>query len=111
GNILGAPGMERRRRTGEADRLAAEYRLAPVGFDQLNLRHPENRQDQAGQAGAAAEIDDAPRAGRQMAHELRGIEDMTLPDVADCIPADQIDAPVPGREQTDIVLEPRHCFT
>src|SRR6516225_4617565 len=44
---------------GDAHRLAQKGALPRIGLHQLDTRHPENRQDQPGEAGAAAEIDHA----------------------------------------------------
>ena len=62
-----------------AARFAEEGCLALVRLDKVNLAGAEDREDQAGQAGAAAQVDHHPGAARrgrgQMGHELGRVEE------------------------------------
>ena len=58
-----------------------------------------------------ADVEQYPRLRRNQRKELRRIEDMATPDIADRARSDQIDPAVPGTEQFDIDFQPRQCFT
>ena len=74
---------DRHRRPGDPCRLAQKRRLAHIGLDQLDPRHAEDRQHQTGKPGAAAEIDQASRSGRDQRQELRRIENMPAPQIVE----------------------------
>jgi hypothetical protein len=103
--------VDHRRRAGDACRLAQEGAFAGIGLDQHNPRHSQYRQHEAGKPGAAAEIDKAPGAGRDERQELRRIEEMPAPEIAERARSDEVDPPRPLREQRGVGLEPRQCFT
>lgn len=86
------------RRRGDPRRLAQEGAFARIRFDQLDPGHPENREHEAGKPGAAAEVDEALRPLRDMGKELRRIEKMAAPQIAERGRADQIDARRPLRQ-------------
>jgi len=71
------------RRAGDARRLAQKGAFARIGLDQLDPGHPENRQHEARKPGAAAEVDEALGPLRDMGKELRRIEEMTAPKIAE----------------------------
>ena len=87
-------------RFGHPRRLAQKRGLALVGFDQLDPGHAEDRQHQPGKPGAAAEIDQALRVARDKRQELRRIEDMAAPQIAERVAADQVDARRPAGQQS-----------
>jgi hypothetical protein len=97
--------------TGDPRGLAQKGAFPRVGFDELDPGHPHDRQHQPGEPGAAAEINEALRVGRNMEAELRRIEEMPAPRVDESAGGDEVDAPRPRAEQRRIGLEPRQCFT
>ena len=99
------------RRCGEARRLAQERAFARIGLDELDPGNPENRQHEAGKPGAAAEVDEALRPLRNMGEELRRIEEMAAPQIAERGGADQVDPRRPLHQEPGIGFEPGQCFT
>ena len=81
----------------------------------MNLAGTQDRQDQARQTGAAAQVQYHPRPTcrrrRQEGHQLAGVQDMPAPDVFEAVATDQIDPSVPFPEQGDVGVEPDQCFT
>src|SRR5438067_11102520 len=76
--------------------LAQKHAFAGVALDQLDPRHAEDGQYQPGKPGAAAEIDQAARFVRNKRQQLRRIEEMAAPQIAERVAADQVDAPRPA---------------
>jgi len=109
--LLDPNGVHHHRRARGARGLAQELRLAPVALDQLHARHPEQRQDQAGQPGAAAEIEHAAGAVRHMRRDLAAIEDVAAPGVGERARADQVDRALPAPQQLEIGAQALQCFT
>ncbi len=103
--------VEVNRRPGDPRRLAQKHAFALIGLDEMDLSAAENGEDEARQPCPAADIEQHAGFRREEREELRRIENVTAPDIAERARADKIDAPVPGGEQFDISLEPRHCFT
>jgi len=89
----GVANLDRRR--GNPRRLAQKGAFAGVRLDQLNSGHPHDRQHQPGETGAAADIDQALRSGRDMGKQLRRIEEMPAPRVGEGAGGDEVDAPRP----------------
>src|SRR5437899_4775752 len=97
-------------RASDPSRLAQKDAFALIGLDNVDFRDPENGEDQSGQTGAAAEIDQHARVGRDQRAELCRIENMAPPDIADRPRTDEIDPAVPGGEKFDIDPEALQCF-
>src|SRR6516165_3869741 len=96
---------------GDAHRLAEKGAFPRIGLHQLDTGHAEDRQNQSGEAGAAAEIDHATRPLRHKCSKLRRIKDVTPPHIGDGIASDEVDARRPAGQQLGIGLELRQCFT
>ena len=96
---------------GNTRRLAQERGFSRIRLDQLDAGHTENRQDEPGQAGAAAEINHAPRAIGDERLQLRRIEDVPTPQIDEGIAADEVDPRRPTDQQSGVRLEPGKCFT
>jgi hypothetical protein len=92
-------------------RLAQELRLAPIGFDEMHLRHAHGGEHEAGQAGAAAEVRQRGATRRQMPEELGGIEDVATPGIGEGRGADEVDRLLPLAQQLEIERQALHCFT
>ncbi len=107
GEVLDAGAADVARRIGRARGLEEKGGLGGVGLDQHRLHPGDDGEHQPRQAGAGAEIDDAPRAGRQVRGELARVEDVAAPDVARRPPPDQVAPPLPVAQEIDIGLEPR----
>jgi len=82
-----------------------------IRLHQMNLGHAQYREDEAGKAGAAAEVEQRPGTGRDKRIELRGIEHVTAPQIRQRIRPDEIDRPLPLSQELGVALEPRECFT
>ena len=78
--------MDHRRRAGDARRLAQERRLLGVALDQVDFgagRVRERAGDhQAGEAGAAAEVDPGPGVRREV-EKLERVGDVPGPELGD----------------------------
>ena len=111
GHELDSGAADACRCAGEAGRLAQKRRLARVGFDELDPGGADDRQNETGKPGAAAEIDEALRPRGDQRQELRRIEKMAAPEIAERARGDKVDAAGPLAEQLGIGLEPRQCFT
>ena len=98
-------------RRGNARRLAQEGAFARIGLDQFDPVHPENRQHEAWKPGAATEVDEALRSLRDIGKELRRIEEMAAPQIAERGGADQVDARRPLHQEPGIGFKPGQCFT
>src|SRR5919109_3791330 len=72
--LLDAAGMDHDRRLGDTGGLAQELRLALVALDQLHARNAEQRQDEAWQARAAAEIEHGSGRARHMLRDLAAVQ-------------------------------------
>ena len=96
--------------TARARRLAQEGGLALVALDQMDLRCAHDRQHQAGQAGAAAEIDQPARVGRPVAPELAAVQDVPAPRIGQRRRADQIDRACQRPQQVEIGLAADRVF-
>src|SRR5690349_10475571 len=92
--------------TGEARRLAQKGAFARVGLDKLNLGHAGDRQHETGEAGAAAEIDEALRRGRNVREELDRIEEMAAPEIAERVDADEVYPRRPADEEPGVGFKP-----
>src|SRR5690349_13728377 len=87
------------RRICKTGRLPQKHALALVAFDQFDPGDTEDRQDQPGKPGAAAKIDEAARLVRDEGQQLRRIEEMASPQIAERIAADEVDPPRPALEE------------
>ena len=99
------------RRRREAGGFAQEGAFPRIGLDQLDPRHPHDRQHKAGKTGAAAEIDKDAGGRRNERQKLRRIEKMAPPEVAERAVCDEVDALRPLPQQPRVGFEPRQCFT
>jgi hypothetical protein len=98
-------------RAGHARRLAQKSAFARIRLDQFDAGHPEDSQYQTRKTGAAAEIDQTFSLAGNQRQELRRVEEMAPPQIAERIATDQVYASRPLLEQRSISLEPRQCFT
>ena len=96
---------------GNARRLAQEGAFPRIRLDQLDAGRAENRQNETWKAGAAAEIDHAPRAIGDERLQLRRIEDVPTPQINKGIAADEVDSRRPTDQQSGVRVEPGKCFT
>ena len=71
----------------------------------------QDREDEAGQAGAAAEVDEATGSLGQEADELGAVQDVAAPRVVERAGADQVDGALPAAQQVEVGGEAVQCFT
>ena len=85
--------------------------LAAVALDQVRVRGAEDGENQPGQAGTAAEIDEPPGAARPEPPELTAVQDVPPPRIGQGGTADEVDRDLPAREQLEIDSQPLDCYT
>lgn len=73
----------------------------------MHFTRTQNGKDQAGKAGAAAEIEPGLHAGGREGKKLRRIENVPAPEILERRTADQIDGGLPALEQRGIGFETR----
>ena len=105
-----AGSMDADRGAGDAGGLAQERGLALVGFDQIERNAGGEGQDQAGEAGAGAQVDGAVRERLHQRDELEQIGDMAVPEERLVAPGDEIDGPVPADQERREAFERRPVF-
>jgi hypothetical protein len=103
--------VDQYRRVCDSCCFAQERAFTRVGLDQFDPGHAEDREDQAGEAGATAEIDEARGLSRDEAQELCRVEKMPAPDIIKSVASYEIDARRPALQQIGIGSESRQCFT
>src|SRR3954451_3581530 len=91
--------------------LAQERRLATVALDQVDFGNAQDREDEAGQPGSAAEVDDATVSLGQEADELGAVQDVASPRIVEGAGADEIDGALPAAQQVEVGGEAVQCFT
>ena len=111
GHILGPRGVNPDGNPELAGGFAKEHGLALVAFDQMDVGHAKQRQDEAREAGAAAEVDKGAGARWQKRPELGRVEEMPAPDIVQGLGADQVDRLLPFDETRGVGLEAGLCFT
>ena len=77
----------------------------------MNGPPPDDRQDQAGKSGAAANVGDRLRPSGDQLEQLGRIKKMAAPDVIETVRSHQVDGAVPLDQQRDIGFQPCLCFT
>ncbi len=77
----------------------------------MDIRCTHGGENQSGEAGAAAEVDERRRGVGDERKQLRRIEHMPAPQVRQGGLSDQIDPPVPFAQQIGVALQPLECFT
>ncbi len=70
-----------------------------------------DRQDQAGKAGTATQIDQASGVFVNKRQQLRGIPYMAPPDLLQGIGGNEVHPDIPIGEKSDEQFQPRQCFT
>lgn len=90
--------------------LVQKGAFAPVGFDEVDVADLHGGQDGTRKAGAAAEIDQtAPR--RQEGPQLRGIEEVPVPQIRQCREPDQVDPRPPFQKERFVAAQLLQRFT
>src|SRR3954452_24252031 len=82
--------------------LAQEGRLAAVALDQVDLGDAQDGEDEAGQPGTAAEVEEATGSLRKEADELSAVQDAASPRVVEGAGADQVDGALPAAQQIEV---------
>src|SRR5882724_6938869 len=95
---------------GDARRFPKKCGFSRIRLDQLDAGRAENRQNETREAGAAPKIDHAPGFSGEEGPELRRIEDVPTPQIAEGMAANEVDPPRPPDQQRGVRLEPGKCF-
>jgi hypothetical protein len=96
---------------GDARGFAQKGASPGIRFDQLDIRDAQNGQNEAREAGAAAEIGQIARRVVDQGPKLRRIEDVPAPQIGEGVAADEVDARRPPDQQVCISFETAECFT
>lgn len=99
------------RRSGLARYLAQKSTFPAVRLDKRHAPHPEDGQNEAGKARAAADIEKALRRRRNMLEELCRIPEMPPPGVGHGLRPDEIYRLLPMLQKIPVAPEPVQCFT
>ena len=96
---------------GGAGDFPQEGGFSLVALDQVDIGNSQDRQHQAGEAGAAAEIHQGPRSRRDQGVELGGVNEVPRPEMGQGPGTDQVDDRLPFPQKVGIDLEAVACFT
>lgn len=88
-----------------------KLRLALIAFHEMHAWPPEYCENQARQAGTAAEIHGRTGGSGHVRQKLGAIQDVTAPGIDHCFRSDQVDSPLPALQQVKISLQAIQCFT
>ena len=102
-------------RSGDADRFAEEGRFLGIALNEMNVSGfavtEKHRQNDSRKACPGSQIDDTAIALGNEFQELRGVSDVTMPNVFDGRAADQINAPLPTLQNVRVCNQAIQCFT
>ena len=96
---------------GDSGGLAQESGLALVRLDQIERYAGGEGQDQAGEAGAGAEVDGAGRERLHQGDKLERIGNVAFPEERLIPRRDEVDGPVPAEQERREAFERLQCFT
>jgi hypothetical protein len=103
--------MDADRGAGDSGRLVQESSLALVRLDQIELNSGGKGEDQAGEAGAGAEVDGACWKRLHQGDELERIGNVAFPKERLIPFGDKVDGPVPAEQERCETFERLQCFT
>ncbi len=92
-------------------RFAEERRLSVIAFHEMHFRDPEDRQNQAGKARAAADIQKTAGCGAEKGKELGTVEDMAAPGIPEGGRTHQVETMLPAPQKFEMCGKSRPCFT
>ena len=92
-------------------RLGQKDAFAGVGLDQMYMRHTEDCQHKAGEAGAATHVDQDLDLRRQEGPQLGRIQDVAAPQIFQALGRDQVDGFLPLDQDIGVAAEAFQCFT
>ncbi len=96
---------------GDACGFQEEGRLAAVRLDEGERDPGHDREHEAGQPGAGAEIGRGVRAGRDQRAQAQAVRDVPRPQQVGVAAADKVDGGVPAQEKGGISAQAVHCVT